>query len=201
MRVGVWSLTTKYIGVKLLVNQNKERTFKTKKLSKHDLKFNTLLITGSMSTNSMSTVYYIDDAKIVQGPFSTRKIRKWFNRGLLPGSLLLTNTPQDDDSWRALLDFDELTKPTAKPQKLARPTKQAVETDTTRVIRAQILTAQFELALIQLQHDALRTVAENLSEANQHFFPLDLKANIQLLSATARLNRGSNAVPLINTNR
>jgi hypothetical protein len=29
MRVGVWSLTTKYIGVKLLVNQNKERTFKT----------------------------------------------------------------------------------------------------------------------------------------------------------------------------
>jgi hypothetical protein len=30
MRVGVWSLTTKYIGVKLLVNQNKERTFKTK---------------------------------------------------------------------------------------------------------------------------------------------------------------------------
>jgi hypothetical protein len=32
MRVGVWSLTTKYIGVKLLVNQNKERTFKTKYL-------------------------------------------------------------------------------------------------------------------------------------------------------------------------
>jgi hypothetical protein len=33
MRVGVWSLTTKYIGVKLLVNQNKERTFKTKYLN------------------------------------------------------------------------------------------------------------------------------------------------------------------------
>jgi hypothetical protein len=34
MRVGVWSLTTKYIGVKLLVNQNKERTFKTKQRKK-----------------------------------------------------------------------------------------------------------------------------------------------------------------------
>ena len=140
-----------------------------------------------MSTN---TYYYVDDAKIVQGPFQASRIKKWFNRGLLPPSLLISTTPSKNESWKPLLSFDELTtQTTRRPPKLtsARPTEQKAA----RILRAQILTTQFELALLQLQHDALQAVSESISQENQNLSSLNLNANVQLVTSAARQNRGS----------
>ena len=125
-----------------------------------------------------NSYYYVDDAMMKQGPFQAPRIKKWFNRGLLPPSLLISTTPSIDESWKTLLSFDELTtgtQTTRRPTKLtpARPIKNAA-----RILRAQILTTQFELALLQLQHDALQVVSESISQENQNYLS---NANVQLV--------------------
>ena len=129
-----------------------------------------------------NSYYYVDDANMKQGPFQAPRIKKWFNRGLLPPSLLISTTPSIDESWKTLLSFDELTR---RPTKLtpARPIKNAA-----RILRAQILTTQFELALLQLQHDALQVVSESISQENQNYLS---NANVQLVTSAARQNKGS----------
>ena len=76
---------------------------------------------------SGKTWFYIDDQGLQQGPFKPRKLQKWYSRGLLPSTLLLTQTPEDPDSFVSLL---ELTQSTAD------------QTFTTRTATTKSLTAK-----------------------------------------------------------
>jgi hypothetical protein len=151
--------------------------------------------------------YYIDDQGLHQGPFKPRKLQKWYRRGLLPSTLLLTKTPEDPHSFVSLLELTTSTvdqtftttaattkslpvpttpSPTtsAVPLSLARP-----KLDSTRALRAQILQLQFEISLARLHSDALHTVASSLQKENKHLADKDLDANLQLLVHLTTLNR------------
>ena len=59
--------------------------------------------------------------------------------------------------------------------------------DSTRQLRAQILMTQFEIAITELQRDALRTVSTSLTVENRNLQKRDVQSNIQLmLAGTAR---------------
>ena len=159
------------------------------------------------SMSSDKKWYYIDDQGLQQGPFKPRKLQKWYRRGLLPSTLLLTHTPKDPHSFVSLLELTtstvdqtftttaattkSLPVPTtpspstsAVPLSLARP-----KLDSTRSLRAQILQLQFEISLARLHSDALHTVASSLQKENKHLADKDLDANLQLLVLLTTLNR------------
>ena len=157
---------------------------------------------------SGKTWFYIDDQGLQQGPFKPRKLQKWYNRGLLPSTLLLTQTPEDPHSFVSLLELTQSTADqtfttrtattkslpvpttpsptTSTPLYLARP---KLKLDSNRSLRAQILQLQFEISLARLHSDALHTVASSLQKENKHLADRDLDANLQLLVHLTTLNR------------
>ena len=126
--------------------------------------------------------YYIDDNQQKQGPFKPRKLQKWYTRGLLPPTLLLSrDLDAPINTWMKLQDLD---------QNLFE--RKVVEDDPTRSLRAQILTTQCEIALTRLQNDALNQVATSLATENDCLRDEKLLSFVTFLKSASRRNAGGN---------
>ena len=144
--------------------------------------------------------YYIDDNSQRQGPFKSKKLQKWYNRGLLPQTLQLLSTQtqiqSDVDAKEQWTSLKSLVRSSSDPSKNLFTHCPATEglagvvgvaEDSTRQLRAQILMTQFEIAITELQRDALRTVSTSLTVENRNLQKRDVQSNIQLmLAGTAR---------------
>ena len=128
--------------------------------------------------------YYIDDNQQKQGPFKPRKLQKWYTRGLLPPTLLLSrDLDAPINTWMKLQDLD---------QNLFERNVNTVEDDPTRSLRAQILTTQCEIALTRLQNDALNQVATSLATENDCLRDEKLLSFVTFLKSASRRNAGGN---------
>lgn len=130
--------------------------------------------------------YYIDDNQQKQGPFKPRKLQKWYTRGLLPPTLLLSrDLDAPINSWMKLQDLDQ--------NLFERNVNETVvEDDPTRSLRAQILTTQCEIALTRLQNDALNQVATSLATENDCLRDEKLLSFVSFLKSASRRNAGGN---------
>ena len=130
--------------------------------------------------------YYIDDNQQKQGPFKPRKLQKWYTRGLLPPTLLLSrDLDAPINTWMKLQDLDQ--------NLFERNVNETVvEDDPTRSLRAQILTTQCEIALTRLQNDALNQVATSLATENDCLRDEKLLSFVTFLKSASRRNAGGN---------
>ena len=132
--------------------------------------------------------YYIDDNQQKQGPFKPRKLQKWYTRGLLPPTLLLSrDLDAPINTWMKLQDLDQNLF-----ERNVNETHVDVEDDPTRSLRAQILTTQCEIALTRLQNDALNTVATSLATENDCLRDEKLLSFVSFLKSASRRNAGGN---------
>ena len=158
-----------------------------------------------------SSWYYIDDHGNQQGPFTMCKIQKWYKKGLLPSSLLLTQTPKDINSYLTLSELELVkdtkgNKSTNNKNAFTAPTEKwtagnnagvtssgtiaSVVGDTsTKLLRSQILQTQLEISLTRLQHVTNSLIQRSLEEENKYLLDRDLDSNLQLLVDLTLLNR------------
>ena len=128
--------------------------------------------------------YYIDDNQQKQGPFKPRKLQKWYTRGLLPPTLLLSrDLDAPINTWMKLQDLD---------QNLFERNVNETPVGLTRSLRAQILTTQCEIALTRLQNDALNQVATSLATENDCLRDEKLLSFVTFLKSASRRNAGGN---------
>ena len=133
--------------------------------------------------------YYIDDNQQKQGPFKPRKLQKWYTRGLLPPTLLLSrDLDAPINSWMKLQDLDQ----NLFERNVNETPVGIVEDDPTRSLRAQILTTQCEIALTRLQNDALNQVATSLATENDCLRDEKLLSFVTFLKSASRRNAGGN---------